>query len=103
MARPTSDVDVGVLLAAATTSSLGVLDAVFDLQSDLEELFGRTVDVVSMDGAPVDLVHRILRDGVLVQDADPRRRIEFELNARNGYFDLLPILERYRRTLIDSA
>ncbi len=39
----------------------------------------------------------MLRDGILVVDRDPSRRIEFEVRRRNEYFDLLPVLREYRR------
>jgi hypothetical protein len=45
----------------------------------------------------VDLVHRVLRDGVLLLERDRSARIRFEVRARNDYFDLLPHLRRYRR------
>ena len=94
-ARPTSDVDVAVLYAAtqpATLASLG-----FDLAADLEPALGRRVDLVVMNRAPADLVHRVLRDGVVVAERDRSRRIAFEVKARNEYFDLAPIRARYRR------
>ena len=50
-----------------------------------------------MNGAPVDLVHRILRDGRLLVERDRSARIAFEVRARNEYFDLLPMLRLYRR------
>lgn len=102
-ARATSDVDVGVVLAAGTPRDLDAYDAVLIIQADLEERFGCAVDVVAMNGAPVDLVHRILRDGVVVHESDHRRRMLFELQARNEFFDLQPILEYYRRTVLGSA
>ncbi len=37
------------------------------------------------------------RDGKLLLDRGRSRRIEFEVRRRNEYFDLLPILEEYRR------
>jgi len=52
---------------------------------------------VVLNRAPVDLVHRVLRDGILLLDRDPSGRIRFEVRARNEYFDLLPHLRRYRR------
>jgi hypothetical protein len=45
----------------------------------------------------LDLVHRILVEGILVHERDRSRRIAFEVRARNEYFDMLPILERYRK------
>lgn len=102
-ARATSDVDVGVVLAAGTPRDLDAYDAVLVIQADLEERLDRAVDVVAMNGAPVDLVHRILRDGVVVHEGDHRRRMLFELQARNEFFDLQPILDYYRRTVLGSA
>lgn len=94
-ARATSDVDIGVLHAGARPSTLEA--APFDLEADLERLLGLPVQVVDVSKAPADLVHRILRDGILVFEGDRGRRVGFEVGARNEYFDLLPYLQRYRR------
>jgi hypothetical protein len=94
-ARPGSDVDVAVLLRDDPEPTLAGLRA--DLADSLTEALGRPVDLVVLNGAPVDLVHRVLRDGVLLLDRDPSRRIAFEVRSRNAYFDLLPYLREYRR------
>jgi hypothetical protein len=60
-------------------------------------LLKRTLDLVILNRAPLDLIHRVLRDGVLVYDSDPSSRIRFEVQTRNAYFDLLPYLRQYRR------
>jgi predicted nucleotidyltransferase len=90
-----SDVDVAVLFAHAPPPTLAGLPV--DLEADLTGLVGREVQIAVLNEAPVDLVHRILRDGVLVCENDPAARIAFEVKARSEYFDLLPILQRYRR------
>jgi hypothetical protein len=69
----------------------------YDLEAELERLLGRPVQVVALNRAPVDLVHRVLRDGILVLEVDHSARVRFEVKARNEYFDLLPFLRRYRR------
>lgn len=102
-ARPSSDVDVGVVLRDGRPKDLEAYGKVADMQADLEDALPRDVDVVPMNEAPPDLLHRILRDGVLVRDGNSSARIRFELTARNDYFDLLPMLEYYRRTVIASA
>lgn len=94
-ARPDSDVDVAILF---TRHRAGTLDALhLDLEGELERHVGREVQLVVLNAAPPDLVHRILRDGILLVDRDRSARIAFEVRSRNEYFDLLPILERYRR------
>ena len=93
-ARPTSDVDVGVLLAAdppRTVDGLGL-----ELEGQLERRLGERAQVVVLNRAPCDLIHRVLRDGILLLDRGPGVRIGFEVDARNRYFDLQPFLRRYR-------
>jgi predicted nucleotidyltransferase len=87
-----SDVDVAVLYAEAPAPGLDGLD----LEADLERALGLPVQLVVLNAAPVDLVHRVLRDGHLLVDRDPGRRIRFEVKARNEFFDLQPTLARYR-------
>ena len=95
-ARADSDVDVGLLYETAPAATLAAQP--FLAAGDLEVRLGRPVDLVVMNTAPVDLVHRILRDGILLLQPNPSARIAFEVRARNAYWDLLPILQRYRRT-----
>ena len=90
-----SDIDVGILLRTAFSGELN--DLRFTLEGDLERALGRQSQVVVLNDAPPDLVHRVLRDGVLVLERDRAARIRFEIRARNEYFDLLPVLKRYRR------
>jgi len=94
-ATAASDVDVAVLFGARPPSTL--LGQPFALEDELRGEVGRPVQLVVLDSAPPDLVHRVLRDGVLILDRDRSVRIRFEVAARNAYFDLRPFLERYRR------
>ena len=94
--QPGSDVDVAVLFREDPPRMLAGLH--LDLADRLTGLLGgRHVDLVVLNRAPVDLVHRVLRDGVLLLERDRSARIRFEVRARNEYFDLLPHLHRYRR------
>ena len=94
--RPGSDLDVAVLLDPApergTCASLRL-----DLRAALEARLGREIDLVVLNHAPPDLVHRVLRDGKIVIEADPSTRVRFEVRSRNEYFDLKPYLDEYRR------
>lgn len=94
-ARPGSDLDLGVLFEETPPSELD--SAPFRLESELEVGLGIPVQVVAMNSAPPDLLHRVLRDGEIVLDRDKSARIRFEVQARNEYFDLQPILANYRR------
>jgi len=94
--RRESDVDIAVLYVTEPPSTLDGLG--LELGNALERHLGRAVDLVVLNRAPVDLIHRVLRDGILLHDRNPAARIRFEVQARNEYFDLLPYLRQYRRT-----
>jgi predicted nucleotidyltransferase len=93
--RADSDVDVAVLYGKPVDPGLAGLKLA--LAGDLEERLGRRVDLVVLDNQPPDLVHRVLRDGLIVLENNRSARIRFEVTARNEYFDVLPMLRRYRR------
>ena len=90
-----SDVDVAVLMEQTPAPTLE--GAGFDLADALSHALGLPVQVVIANTAPADLMHRVLRDGVLVAEANPSARIRFEVATRNEWFDLKPILDQYRR------
>ncbi|MES1242609.1 MAG: nucleotidyltransferase domain-containing protein [Acidobacteriota bacterium] len=94
-ARAGSDVDVGILLREDPPRTLEGYR--FDLEAELEALLHVPVQLVVMNRAPVDLARRILRDGRLLVNQDPSRRIRFEIRTRNEYWDLEPYLRLYRR------
>jgi predicted nucleotidyltransferase len=93
--RDDSDVDVGVLLQGQPPRTLAGLK--LGLEGELERALGLPVQLVVLNTAPPDLIHRVLRDGDLLLDRDPSARIRFEVQARREYFDVLPYLRRYRR------
>jgi predicted nucleotidyltransferase len=90
-----------VILAAGPPRS--VEEYPFDIAPELERALGVPVDVVVLNGAPADLVHRVLRDGALVYEGDRAARVAFEVQARNEYFDLAPVLTRYRAAVLRSV
>ncbi|MGH9463657.1 MAG: type VII toxin-antitoxin system MntA family adenylyltransferase antitoxin [Vicinamibacteria bacterium] len=95
---PESDVDVAVLYSDAPARTFDALP--LSLEEGLERRLGREVQAVVLNHAPADLIHRVLRDGKLLLDLAPTSRIRFEVQARNEYFDLQPILRGYRKTKI---
>ena len=94
-ARADSDLDIACLFEADPPHTLAGLH--LDLADELSAAASRPVDLVVLNRAPVDLIHRVLRDGILLLDRNPSARIRFVVRTRNEYFDLLPHLLRYRR------
>jgi predicted nucleotidyltransferase len=90
-----SDVDIALLFERDPPRTLEGLQ--LDLADELSGALGRPVDLVVLNRAPPDLIHRVLKDGTLLLDRNRGARIRFEVRARNAYFDVLPHLRRYRR------
>lgn len=90
-----SDIDLAVLFAddgpEDPYAAMGLRIA-----ARLSARLGRDVDVVVVSSAPPALVHRVLRDGQLLVDRSPKTRLQFEVDSRNRYFDLQPIVRAYR-------
>jgi len=94
-AGASSDIDLGILFAADPPATLKAPQ--FTLEAELERLLHAPVQVVALNRAPADLVHRVLRDGRLILDRDRSVRIRFEVRSRNEYFDMASIRALYRR------
>jgi predicted nucleotidyltransferase len=90
-----SDLDIAVLYEHEPPATLAGSGLV--LAGELEKHTSRPVDLVVMNKAPADLVHRVLRDGQLLFDYAPSLRIRFEVKRRAEFIDLLPYLREYRR------
>lgn len=101
--RPGSDVDIAVVLGRHGGLELADLDRCAAIQGAIADLLHREVDLVPLDTASPDLQFRVLRDRVLLFEGDETARIEFEIHARNDYFDLLPNLLRYRAAVLRRA
>lgn len=97
--RSDSDVDLGILYAQPPPRTLEGMP--FELEAKLEALLERPVQIVVLNAAPPDLVHRVLRDGMIILDLDKSRRLRFEVKARNEFFDLQPYLKLYRKKSLE--
>jgi len=96
-----SDIDLAILLRQPPDGRL--TDISFTLEGQIERETGCPAQVVVLNEAPPDLVRRVLRDGMVMVDRDPSARLQFEVHARNQYFDLLPTLQLYRRMRASTA
>jgi predicted nucleotidyltransferase len=99
-ARADSDVDIAILFGADPPPTLAAPQ--FALEAELERVLKMPVQVVAVNRASSDLVHRVLRDGRLLLDRDRAARIRFEVRSRNQYFDMAQVRARYRRYPVPS-
>jgi len=102
-ARPDSDLDVGLLLRTRGKTALDVYRDLSTLAARIEQVtHGRSVDVVLLESQGPIFQHQVLRQGRLVYDADPDRRIDFESDAYVRYFDFLPTHEIAARNAVQG-
>lgn len=81
-ARPSSDLDVGVVFSPVPAAA--ELDR---LATDLEAAAGRRVDVVALNDAPPLLAHEVIRSGRLIVCRDEDERVSFHTRAVSRYLD----------------
>lgn len=98
---PASDVDVAILFEQDPPRTLEGLHTA--LSDDLQARLGRRVDLVVLNHASPDLVHRVLRDSILVCERNRSARVRFEVRLRNEYFDMEPIRRLYRRSVVQGT
>ncbi|MBF7081601.1 nucleotidyltransferase domain-containing protein [Desulfallas sp. Bu1-1] len=89
--RPKSDIDIAVLFETKIKSKIKRFDIVLTASMELEDIIGRPVDVVDILEAPLVLQHQILKTGKLLVENNRLARINFEVNSRRQYFDMLPL------------
>ncbi|MFI5403270.1 MAG: nucleotidyltransferase domain-containing protein [Planctomycetota bacterium] len=94
-AKASSDVDIAVLYAERPPSVLG--SPPMKLEGALERELRCAVQVVCLNVAPPDLAIRVLRGGRLILERDRAARIRFEVNLRNVFWDLEPVLKLCRK------
>ncbi|HKZ69619.1 MAG TPA: nucleotidyltransferase domain-containing protein [Anaerolineales bacterium] len=87
-ARPSSDVDIAVLLPDGTPRSK-YFDTRLDLINDLADVFGRDdVDVVVLNEVPALLAREAVRAGkILYEDEVTRPAVEFVVRTMSYYAD----------------
>lgn len=78
-----SDVDLAALFARRPSAT-----ELLALRGDLAALAGREVDLVDLDSASPVIAMKAVREGRLLVDAVPRRRIAFVSGLASRYEDL---------------
>jgi uncharacterized protein len=98
-----SDVDVAVFLDDGLDSGQR-FQARLDIMGDLTPIVHTDeVDVAVLNGTPLALNYRVLRDGRLLSCRDRDRRIAWEARTISRYLDYKPVLDRFDRAIVDRA
>lgn len=88
---PRSDVDLAVTLAASLDADARFRKRLALTGDASARLSTDAVDVVVLEDAPVVLAHRVLRDGRLLCQSDPRRRAAVAEQILRRYLDEEPL------------
>jgi predicted nucleotidyltransferase len=88
-----SDVDIAVVLRADLSASARWRKRLELIDSAASILSRDDVDLVILEEVPSALGHRVLRDGRLVVDRDPHRRVQVVQNVLTRYLDEAPLRE----------
>ena len=99
--RKNSDIDIAVLLDVKT-NKVKRFDFILTAGLELEKETGRPFDVVDITEAPPALQHQILKTSQLLVENNRPARINFEVNSRRKYFDLLPLYEARDRNILQK-
>ena len=100
-AGPLSDVDVAVLLDESVPRE-NYLDMAAALVEELERSAPH-IDLTVLNEAPPALRHRVLLDGLLLLERDPRQRIDFEVRSIREALDFQHFADIFDRGLLERA
>lgn len=98
-----SDVDLAVVLQAAWDPAAALRKRIALIQDACVRLGTDAVDLIVLDEAPSTLAHRALRDGRLLVDSNPRRRVQVVEDVFRRYLDEAPIRAELDRALAARA
>jgi predicted nucleotidyltransferase len=86
-AAPGSDIDLALLLPHGTAKQTDSL-ALLDVSVRLTRALGRDVDLINAREVSTVFQMQILRTGQVIDCADDRARLEFEMRTLSSYFKL---------------
>lgn len=85
-----SDLDLGLLFAQPPEDPLAPATIADELEDELGLPAG-TLDIRVLNQASPRFLFQVLRDGEVVYEADPDRRVAFETRSTSRYYDFLPL------------
>ena len=97
LSHPFSDLDVGIFVEGLDIKAS--LDLELSLALRLDENLGHAVqaEVRTLNYLPLIVKGRILGEAELIYSRAEEKRVEFETQVRQSYFDFLPVIHDYYR------
>jgi len=95
------DIDVGVFISGAEGKSLLTLELM--LEGEVGDAIHTPVDIRIINQAPPSFVYNMLKDGIVIVDADKPLRSDFEGLVCKKYFDFQHLRNEYLREIINAT
>jgi hypothetical protein len=98
-----SDVDIGIFVEGLDTKAC--LDLELSLALRFDEVLDHKVqsEVRALNHLPLVVKGTILGDAEVIYSRNEDKRIEFETQVRRAYFDFLPVIQQYQKTVKERA
>jgi len=97
--KPSSDLDVALLLENRSESTFPLLQ----FSTDLEKISMRRIDLVILNRSGELLQHQVRRFGKLIFERDENKRKRFEISGRKRYEDFIHLHNRYIKSVLYGA
>jgi len=97
--KPSSDLDVALLLENGSESTFPLLQ----FSTDLEKISMRRIDLVILNRSGELLQHQVRRFGKLIFERDENKRKKFEISGRKRYEDFIHLHNRYIKSVLYGA
>ena len=99
-----SDIDVGVVVTDKSLVKGGITEIynmLFDIFTDVFDMSDfKTIDIVFLDRAPLELCFDVISHGIVLYEASPEFRLDFEDHIEALYRDFYPILQKFNRAIL---
>lgn len=106
VAGEASDIDVGILLKTLILQSESitpVYNALFTILSDSFDMSNfRTIDIVFLERAPLELCFDVIQHGVVLYESSPTIRMDFEERVAALYRDFQPLLRQFNEAVLEK-
>jgi predicted nucleotidyltransferase len=101
-AHPFSDLDIGIYVPSLSQREKLDLEMTLALEIDKKLKQGPASDVRIINSLPLTVAGKIITEGLLIYCRDDEARIDYETIIRSAYFDFLPFIHNYQRTLFGA-
>ena len=97
--KPSSDLDVALLLESGSEETFPLLK----FGTDLEKISGRRIDLLILNQSGELIQYQVRRFGKLIFDRDKHKRKKFEISGRKRYEDFIHLHNRYVKSVLYGA